>query len=39
MTELNLLSTEELLYLKYMMLKDSYNYSNNYIVFDFYMVV
>lgn len=32
MTELNLLSTEELLYLKYMMLKDSYNYSNNYIM-------
>ena len=32
MTELTLLSNDELLYLKYIILRDTYNYSNNYIM-------
>ena len=32
MTELTLLSDDELLYLKYIILRDTYNYSNNYIM-------
>ncbi len=32
MTEINLLSNEELLYLKYLILRESSNYSNNYIM-------